>query len=101
MTPPPTVSVQEAQELPKASPEIKKLWNQVFFAKIVVEDKKIVQVTFQEPFQALLRSRGSNKNLLVAWQARARPTDGPARVGCGLGRSAPGSQRSVLTEALV
>lgn len=49
----------------KASPQTKKLWNQAFFAEIVIENKKVARVTYQEPFEALLRSRGSNKELLV------------------------------------
>jgi len=58
----------------KASPETKKLWNQAFFSKIMVEDKKVARVTYQEPFEALLRSRGSNKKLLVERSGFEPPT---------------------------
>lgn len=49
----------------QASPETKKLWNQALFDKIVVKDKKVARFTYQEPFEVLLRSRGSNERLLV------------------------------------
>jgi site-specific DNA recombinase len=49
----------------KASPETKKIWNQALFAEIVIRDKKIRKVTYQEPFRTLLSLGGSNKTLLV------------------------------------
>lgn len=51
-----------------APPDGKKLWNQVFFAEIVVKDRTIVRATYQEPFRALFTFQEtgvSNKELLV------------------------------------
>jgi hypothetical protein len=52
----------------EADPEVRKLWNQVFFRKIVVKTGRSAQAVYEEPFASLLGSRkgaGSHKNKIV------------------------------------
>jgi hypothetical protein len=46
----------------KARPEVRKMWNQAFFRSIRVQDGRIADSTYEEPFASLL---GSHKGLIV------------------------------------
>ncbi len=47
--------VEDCQEAyGEASPEAKKLFDQAFFKRLVVQQKKIAQVHYEEPFDTLL-----------------------------------------------
>ncbi len=46
----------------KAKPEVHKMWNQAFFRTIRVQDGRIADSTYEEPFASLL---GSHKGSMV------------------------------------
>jgi site-specific DNA recombinase len=46
----------------KAKPEVRKMWNRAFFRTIRVQDGRIADITYEEPFASLL---GSHKGSMV------------------------------------
>jgi hypothetical protein len=46
----------------KARPEVRKMWNQAFFRKVVVRDSRVDGREYEEPFASLL---GSHKSQIV------------------------------------
>lgn len=51
----------------KASPSTRRLFNQAFFEKIYIKDKKISDKKFTDLFDAIFNSSSSNKNSLVGF----------------------------------
>lgn len=53
----------------KASPTLKKMWNQAMFSELVVRDRRIASYEYQEPFRLFIEgldegNAGSNKDLI-------------------------------------
>jgi hypothetical protein len=73
----------------KARPEVRKMWNQAFFRTIRVQDGRIADSTYEEPFASLL---GSHKGSIVEVGGFEPPCSGDRP---GLLRAQPGGEISL------
>ncbi len=49
----------------KASPQVRRMFNQAFFEKVFVNEKKVSGFEYTEPFDLLINGNGSDKEIMV------------------------------------